>query len=61
LNRLLKEALSLFENQKDKIFKGLLQSIIEAFNEKNLYPGIEEQAAYLWYFIYKKSSFLRWQ
>ena len=40
-----KEASPLFGNQKDQSFAGILNSIIQQFDGKYLYPSIEEQAA----------------
>ncbi|HEX2684263.1 MAG TPA: RhuM family protein, partial [Ferruginibacter sp.] len=50
---LAKEASSLFGNQKDESFKGILKSITQTFDGKQLYPTIEEQAAHLLYFTIK--------
>lgn len=52
-----KEASVLFGNQKDKSFEGILQSIIQTFDSKYLYPSIEEQAAHLLYFVIKNHPF----
>jgi death-on-curing family protein len=52
-----KEATALFGNQKDQSFEGILQSIIQTFDGKYLYPSIEEQAAHLLYFIIKNHPF----
>lgn len=52
-----KEATGLFGNEKDKSFKGTLQSVIQTFGGQYLYPSIEEQAAHLLYFIIKNHPF----
>jgi death-on-curing family protein len=52
-----KEATGLFGNEKDEGFKSSLQSIVQTFGGKYLYPSIEEQAAHLLYFIIKNHSF----
>jgi death-on-curing family protein len=52
-----KEASKLFGMQKDKSFKGILNSIVQTFDEKYLYPSIEEQAAHLLYFVIKNHPF----
>lgn len=52
-----KEATELFGKEKDSSFKSSLQSIVQTFDGKYLYPSIEEQAAHLLYFIIKNHSF----
>ncbi|MBS1747110.1 MAG: virulence protein RhuM/Fic/DOC family protein [Bacteroidetes bacterium] len=52
-----KEATGLFGNEKDDGFKSSLQSIVQTFSGKYLYPSIEEQAAHLLYFVIKNHSF----
>jgi death-on-curing family protein len=52
-----KEASTLFGNQKDQSFAGILKSITQTFDGKYLYPTIEEQAANLLYFIIKSHPF----
>ena len=52
-----KEATNLFGNEKDQSFEGTLQSIVQTFGGKYLYPSIEEQAAHLLYFIIKNHTF----
>jgi death-on-curing family protein len=52
-----KEASKLFGNQKDKSFSGILNSVVQTFDEKYLYPSIEEQAAHLLYFVIKNHPF----
>ena len=52
-----KEANSLFGNQKDDSFEGILGNVIQSFDNQYLYPTIEEQAAHLLYFIIKNHPF----
>lgn len=52
-----KEATDLFGNPKDKSFPGILKSITQTFDGKNLYPTIEEQASNLLYFVIKNHPF----
>ena len=52
-----KEAASLFGNQKDEGFKGLLGNIVQTFDGEYLYKSIEEQAAHLLYFVIKNHPF----
>jgi len=52
-----KEASNLFGKQKDESFKGILQSVVQTFGGAYLYPGIEEQAAHLLYFVIKNHPF----
>jgi death-on-curing family protein len=52
-----KEASTLFGNQKDKSFAGILNSIVQTFDGKYLYPSIEEQAAHFLYFVIKNHPF----
>jgi death-on-curing family protein len=52
-----KEASRLFGNQKDNSFEGILQSVVQTFGGVYLYPSIEEQAAYLLYFVIKNHPF----
>lgn len=47
----------LFGNEKDDSFKSSLDTIYQTFDGKELYPGIEEKAAHLLYFIVKNHSF----
>ncbi|MQP24762.1 hypothetical protein GFJ94_06755 [Flavobacterium sp. LMO8] len=51
------EATSLFGNQKDKTFEGILRSILQTFDGNYLYPTIEEQSAHLLYFVIKNHPF----
>lgn len=52
-----KEASPLFGNEKDDGFKSSLQTIVQTFDGKYLYPSIEEQAANLLYFVIQNHSF----
>lgn len=47
----------LFGNEKDDSFKSSLETIDQTFDDKELYPSIEEKAANLLYFIVKNHSF----
>ena len=47
----------LFGLEKDESFKSSLSTIYQTFEGKDLYPGIEEKAANLLYFITKNHSF----
>jgi death-on-curing family protein len=51
------EATDLFGKEKDRGFTSCLQSIVQTFDGKYLYPSIEEQAANLLYFIIKNHPF----
>ena len=46
-----KETSDLFGIESRKALKGILGSINQSFNGKDLYPSIEEKAAHLLYFI----------
>lgn len=48
---------NLFGNEKDQSFNSSLQTIYQTFNGVDLYPGINEKAAHLLYFIVKNHSF----
>ena len=52
-----KQASDLFGNEKDESFKGILGNIVQTFGGKYLYKSIEEQAAYLLYFVIKNHPF----
>jgi death-on-curing family protein len=52
-----KEATNLFGNEKDESFKGILGNILQSFDNRYLYPTIEEQASHLLYFIIKNHPF----
>ena len=47
----------LFGLEKDDSFKGSLENIYQTFDEKDLYPSLEEKAAHLLYFVTKNHSF----
>ena len=53
----LKEATSLFGNEKDDSFRGILGNVLQTFDGQYLYPSIEEQAANLLYFVIKNHPF----
>ena len=48
---------SLFGNEKDKSFKSSLENIYLTYHKKELYPGAENKAAHLLYFVVKNHSF----
>ncbi len=48
---------ALFGKEKDKSLNSSLNTIYQTFNGKELYPGIEQKAAHLLYFIVKNHSF----
>lgn len=47
----------LFGKEKDDSFRGSIGNIYQSFDEKELYPSMEEKAAHLLYFITKNHSF----
>jgi len=47
----------LFGRQKDESFKSSISTIYQTFDGVDLYPSIEEKAAYLLYFVTKNHSF----
>jgi len=49
---------SLVGQEKDDSFKSSLETIYQTFSGKELYPTVEEKAAYLLYFIVKNHSFV---
>lgn len=49
---------SLFGREKDASFKSSLGAIYQTFDSKEVYPGIEEKAAHLLYFVVKNHSFV---
>jgi death-on-curing family protein len=51
------EATTLFGNEKDSSFEGILGNILQSFDGDYLYSTIEEQAAHLLYFIIKNHPF----
>lgn len=48
---------SLFGNEKDESFKGILGAIYQTAFGEEVYPSIEEKAAHLLYFTVKNHSF----
>ena len=48
----------LFGMEKDQSFSGSIGAIYQTFDEKDLYPSIEEKAAHLLYFVVKNHSFI---
>lgn len=48
---------ALFGNEKDNSFKSSLDNIYLTFQKKELYPGAENKAAHLLYFVVKNHSF----
>lgn len=48
---------SLFGKEKDQSLKSSLDTIYQTFDGKELYPGIEQKAAHLLYFVTKNHSF----
>lgn len=55
--RAIQQAGSLFGNEKDDSFKSSLNTVFQTFDGVELYPGTEEKAANLLYFIIKNHSF----
>jgi len=53
-----KEASDLFGQENNDKFKGILSSIYQTFDSKELYPSLEEKAAHLLYFIIKDHPFV---
>ena len=53
-----KEASNLFGQENSDKFKGILGSIYQTFNRKELYSSLEEKAAHLLYFIIKDHPFV---
>jgi prophage maintenance system killer protein len=48
---------ALFGKEKDESFKSSLSAIYQTFDGKEVYPGTEEKAAHLLYFVVKNHSF----
>lgn len=48
---------NLFGNEKDESFKSSINTIYQTFDEKELYPSVEEKAAMLLYLVIKNHSF----
>jgi death-on-curing family protein len=53
-----REASDLFGKENSNRFKGILGSIYQTFDKKELYPSLEEKAAHLLYFIIKDHPFV---
>jgi prophage maintenance system killer protein len=49
---------SLFGQEKDESLHSSLQAVFQTFSGKDLYPGLEEKAAHLLYFLVKNHSFV---
>ncbi|MDP8230025.1 MAG: virulence protein RhuM/Fic/DOC family protein [Candidatus Gorgyraea atricola] len=49
---------SIFGKEKDRSFKSSIDTIYQTFDNKELYPSVEEKAANLLYFIVKNHSFV---
>ncbi|MCX6145563.1 MAG: virulence protein RhuM/Fic/DOC family protein [Ignavibacteriales bacterium] len=49
---------ALFGQEKDESLHGSLQAVFQTFSGKDLYPGLEEKAAHLLYFLVKNHSFV---
>lgn len=47
----------LFGNEKDESFQSSINTIYQTFDEKDLYPSVEEKAAMLLYLVVKNHSF----
>jgi len=51
-------ASSIFGKEKDRSFRSSIDTIYQTFDNKELYPSVEEKAANLLYFIVKNHSFV---
>ncbi len=51
------EASELFGNERDGSFQGILKTVYQTFDSKELYVSLEEKAAHLLYFIIKDHPF----
>ena len=51
-------ASDLFGQEKDGSLHSSLQTVFQTFDGKDLYPGLEEKAAHLLYFLVKNHSFV---
>ena len=49
---------ALFGREKDESLKGALGAVMQTFGGKDVYPGIEEKAANLLYFLIKDHPFV---
>lgn len=52
-----KEATDLFGSERDESFQGILKTIYQTFDSKELYSSLDEKAAHLLYFIIKDHPF----
>lgn len=52
------DASDLFGQEKDGSLHSSLQTVFQTFDGKDLYPGLEEKAAHLLYFLVKNHSFV---
>ncbi|NPU83958.1 MAG: virulence protein RhuM/Fic/DOC family protein [Syntrophaceae bacterium] len=52
------EFCNLFGREKDNSLKGALGAVMQTFDGREVYPGIEEKAASLLYFLIKDHPFL---
>ena len=48
----------MFGQEKDGSLHSSLQTVFQTFGGKDLYPGLEEKAAHLLYFLVKNHSFV---
>lgn len=51
-------SLGLFGREKDGSFKSAVATIYQTFGGRELYPGVEEKAAHLLYFVVKNHGFV---
>ncbi len=51
-------ASELFGREKDSGLDSSLQTVMQSFNDRDLYPSMEEKAAHLLYFLVKNHSFV---
>ncbi len=49
---------NLFGREKDESLRGSLAAVTQTFAGRDLYPGLEEKAAHLLYFLVKNHSFV---
>lgn len=58
-NNLIKkgEATDLFSSERDQSFRGILKTIYQTYDSKELYASLEEKAAHLLYFVIKDHPF----
>lgn len=52
------EASALFGQQRDGAFEGIIKTLYQTFDQKELYPSAESKAAHLLYFVIKDHPFL---